>query len=427
MMLETHGYPGVYAEDYRFEVPLDHQDPKGTAIHVFARLLTATQKKDEDLPYLVYLQGGPGFESPRPTTRSGWIGWALNEFRVLLVDQRGTGLSTPVCARSLALLDGPKAQADYLTHFRADAIVQDLELIRHQLLGESTKWTILGQSFGGFCGLHYLSRAPEGLAAALFTGGLPPINGHADDVYRATYRRVIHRNEQYFERYPTDLDRIHQIVEKLRDAPVYLPGGTHLTPNVFRQLGMRLGAPDGPEHLHYLVESAFIEGPSGSEFSYRFLTQVAGHLPFDTNPIYALLHEAIYCQGAASNWSAHRMDQEFGVLNSHPFRYTGEMVYPWMFQSYSRLKPLAEAAEILAQKADWPNLYDADILAKNTVPCAAMIYDQDMYVERHLSVKTADSIGQMRTWVTNEFEHNGLRVDGPRILEYLLDLVRGVR
>lgn len=28
-------------------------------------------------------------------------------------------------------------------------------------------------------------------------------------------------------------------------------------------------------------------------------------MAWDTNPLYALLHEAIYCQGAASNWAAH--------------------------------------------------------------------------------------------------------------------------
>ena len=98
-----------------------------------------------------------------------------------------------------------------------------------------------------------------------------------------------------------------------------------------------------------------------------------------------------------------------------------------MFDSYARLKPLAKAAMILAQKTDWPALYNRERLAQNTVPCAAMIYDEDMYVERQFSVETADAVGHMRTWVTNEFEHNGLRVDGPRILAYLLDLVRGER
>jgi hypothetical protein len=31
----------------------------------------------------------------------------------------------------------------------------------------------------------------------------------------------------------------------------------------------------------------------------------------------------------------------------------------------------------------------------------------------------------MRPWVTNEYEHNGLRADGARIIGRLLDLVRG--
>lgn len=33
-------------------------------------------------------------------------------------------------------------------------------------------------------------------------------------------------------------------------------------------------------------------------------------MSWDTNPLYALLHEAIYCQGAASNWAAHRVRQQ---------------------------------------------------------------------------------------------------------------------
>ena len=190
---------------------------------------------------------------------------------------------------------------------------------------------------------------------------------------------------------------------------------------------MKLGAHDGAESLHYLLEAPFIEGPDGPELSFRFLRQVENALSFDTNPIYALLHEAIYCQGEASQWSAHRVGEAHALIDASPFRFTGEMVYPWMFEDYARLRPLAQAAELLAQKTDWPALYDPERLAQNSVPCAAAIYDEDMYVERALSVETADAVGQMRTWVTNELEHNGLRADGPRILEHLLDLVRGMR
>ena len=80
-------------------------------------LSSAVRKEDQPLPYLLYLEGGPGFESPRPTEISGRIGKLCEEYRVILLDQaccrpflrqhkshrlyanvfkmqRGTGLST---------------------------------------------------------------------------------------------------------------------------------------------------------------------------------------------------------------------------------------------------------------------------------------------------------------------------------------------
>jgi len=96
----------------------------------------------------------------------------------------------------------PEAQADYLTYFRADSIVRDAEFIRNELNVE--RWSVLGQSFGGFCVLHYMSAAPGGLTEAFFTGGLPPIGRHPDDVYRATYARTLQRCRRYYERYPAD-------------------------------------------------------------------------------------------------------------------------------------------------------------------------------------------------------------------------------
>ena len=50
----------------------------------------------------------------------------------------------------------------------------DCEAIREALLGPTGKWTILGQSYGGFCATTYLSYYPCGLQAVLMTGGLPP-------------------------------------------------------------------------------------------------------------------------------------------------------------------------------------------------------------------------------------------------------------
>jgi hypothetical protein len=59
------------------------------------------------------------------------------------------------------------------------------------------------------------------------------------------------------------------------------------------------------------------------------------------------------------------------------------------------------------------------------VPVAAAIYTDDMYVERAFSERTAAVIRGLRPWITSEYEHNGLRADGDRILGHLIDLARG--
>jgi hypothetical protein len=101
--------------------------------------------------------------------------------------------------------------------------------------------------------------------------------------------------------------------------------------------------------------------------------------------------------------------------------FTGEHVFPWMFEEFGALRPLRAAAEQLAGR-EWPALYDPDVLRANDVPCAAMVYADDLYVDRALSEQTARAVGGLRYWITNEYEHNGLRADGQRILSRLIDL-----
>ena len=174
--MNTYRQPGTVVTDHHFSVPLDHGRPEGMRIEAFAREVAAVGKAGERLPWLVFLQGGPGFAAQRPVGRSTWLDRALDDYRVLLLDQRGTGRSTPLTARSLARLGPPAAQAEYLARFRADSIVLDCELIRRELCGADEPWTVLGQSFGGFCTVSYLSFAPHGMAGALITGGLPGLD-----------------------------------------------------------------------------------------------------------------------------------------------------------------------------------------------------------------------------------------------------------
>ena len=116
---------------------------------------------------------------------------------MLLLDSRGNGRSSVVLPQTLPCRGDARAQAAYLSHFRADAIVDDCELIRRQLAGPDEKWSVLGQSYGGFCAVHYLSAHPEGLREAFITGGLPPLTASADDYYRATYPIVRSKTRKY--------------------------------------------------------------------------------------------------------------------------------------------------------------------------------------------------------------------------------------
>ena len=59
------------------------------------------------------------------------------------------------------------------------------------------------------------------------------------------------------------------------------------------------------------------------------------------------------------------------------------------------------------------------------VPCAAAIYVDDMYVPRAYSEDTARRVRGLRPWITNEYEHDGIRAGAPRVLDHLLALARG--
>lgn len=428
MQVRTHRIPGLVLTDHEFRVPLDYAAPDGEQLTIYAREVVAPGNADAELPWLVFFQGGPGFAAGRPDAPGGWLKRAIQDYRVLLLDQRGVGLSTSLTHETLARFDSPQEQADYTAHFRADNIVRDAELIRKELAGPHTPWSALGQSFGGFCVTRYLSAAPEGLKEAFITGGLPPLNRHADDIYRATYRRVLDKNRLYFERYPEDQARAREIAGYLADHEVLLPTGGRLTPRRFQQLGIAFGSSTGYEEVHYLLETAFAGSSGGPALSYAFLRAFENRFGFETNPIYALLHEAEYCQREASNWSAERVRgeyPEFALRDGQPFVFTGEMVYPWMFDEYASLQPLKEAADLLATREAWPLLYDVEALKANTVPCAAIAYYNDMYVERTFSEETAAQIRGLKLWVTSEYEHNGLRADGERILGRLIAMVRG--
>lgn len=434
---------GTRITDHWFTVPLDHARPEDEPITVYAREYRSSTAAEaegtpHELPWLLFLQGGPGGKGVRQARLGGWMKEAARHFRILMLDQRGTGLSTPVTRQSLPAVGSPEDQAKYLVHLRAPSIVQDAELVRLAL--GAGPWTVLGQSFGGFCALSYLSWHPEGLARAMITGGLAPLTGHAEQVYRATFERMRARNEEYFTRYPQDREVLRRIYAAARAGDARLPDGSPVTVGRVQMLGMYLGGNTRMDQLHYLLQEAFVQAPDGPQLSDSFLHGLFQQVSRAANPLYLVMHESIYAQpdewgatspvtgSTATAWAAQRLLEnspglaDFDPDRSHTPLLTGEMVFDWYAQLDPTLTPLAEVTESLARRTDWGPLYDLEQLAANTVPVAAAVYTHDVYVDRDLSRQTASRVAGLQVWETDEYHHDGLGDDGAAILRRLLGM-----
>lgn len=448
MYTETHDLDGCTMLEHWLEVPLDYLGIQtlltdSNTPNSFPRRITLFAREyvrpgREKAPRLLFFQGGPGSAGPRMAPIGSWLDAALNEFRVVLIDERGTGSSFPIDAQTVTSVGDARAQAAFLACFRQDSIVRDAEALRQELQGDEP-WAVLGQSFGGFIVTSYLSHHPEGLSHAFITAGLPSIDQGADAVYSRTYSATARRNDAYFARYPKDEETAWFISTHLADVEEYLPTGERLTPGRFRQLGLVLGYSYGPDLLHFLLEDPVWVHNAQRRLRPQFLARVAEHLSFAKNPLYGVLQEAIYAQRStgATAWSAQRMRSAFPEFTLPPlaaggsgeldlrrqgyrFRFTGEHVYPWQIASDPALAPLADAAEELAYATNWSELYSAATLAENTVPTVAWIYTQDMFVPFELSMQTAHAIRGLIPLVSETYHHDALRTYGSSVISSLL-------
>jgi proline iminopeptidase len=95
------------------------------------------------------LHGGPGSGSQPGVLRL----FDLSRFRVVLIDQRGTGASTPHGS---------------VRHNRTDYLIADLEAIRERLGFE--RWGVLGGSWGAALALAYAGRCPQSVTGVVLRG-----------------------------------------------------------------------------------------------------------------------------------------------------------------------------------------------------------------------------------------------------------------
>ena len=75
--------------------------------------------------------------------------------------------------------------------------------------------------------------------------------------------------------------------------------------------GLASGGPGGGfERLHFMLSTALHVNDQQAELSPQFLKAFDAAMPFDTNPLYAVLHESCYSQGPATQWAAQRVRDE---------------------------------------------------------------------------------------------------------------------
>jgi len=258
----THLVPGkLKFTEHFFETPRDYSSPSSGTLRLFARSArkhttpvdiegdtAAERKKEQQLPWLLFLNGGPGVECLSPQSYGITQNFLDKGYQILFLDHRGTGLSSPISASTLGLRGDDPVQANYLKSFRADSIVKDCEAIRKALTANhpdgKKQWSILGFSFGGFCSVSYLSMFPEGIKEAFLFGGLPPLVDSPDEVYERLFKKVGQRNKAYYEKYPEDVERVKAIVRLLKrfgDNTVRLPSEGSLSARRFLQIGIGLG------------------------------------------------------------------------------------------------------------------------------------------------------------------------------------------
>ena len=77
----------------------------------------------------------------------------------------------------------------------------------------------------------------------------------------------------------------------------------------------------------------------------------------------------------------------------------------------------------LAARTDLPALHDPAVLAENSVPAAAWVYREDMFVPYAISMETAEAIKGMKVLVSDEYHHDALRTVGADLVQALLDAV----
>lgn len=229
------GAIGLKAECLEVSLPEDHAAPDGRQITVKVARLPARSRAPAAAP-LVFIAGGPGQSAIETFAGARGAFSAVRQQRdILLIDQRGTGESSPLRCEALEEAEATLPQdegmlaawtRDCLASLEGDPrwystvdAVRDLEVLRERL--GYPAYVLYGISYGTRVAQEYLRQYPERVERVVLDGVVPPdaILGTeiANDAQRAlenVFRRC-EQQESCAARFPALRDSVARIKELL--------------------------------------------------------------------------------------------------------------------------------------------------------------------------------------------------------------------
>lgn len=227
----------VDAQCATFTVAENPDDPASARIELFvARLDALSPEPREDA--ITLINGGPGGSSVSLyVDLQGAFSTLRRERDIVIVDQRGTGRSSPLDCPTLedathqfepdVVRRATRTCLDNLArnpHFYTTSVaVGDLEALRRAL--GYRQWNLYGVSYGTRVAQHYLERFPAAVRTLIIDGVVPPGLALGPDIAlnaQSTLDAIIRRCEssdycaEAFPRLPAHLAALS---ERLREAP----------------------------------------------------------------------------------------------------------------------------------------------------------------------------------------------------------------
>ena len=211
--------------------------------YVVLKANSSTPKKDP----IVYLMGGPG--GAATYTVGAWRNSQLRRDRDFIIfDQRGTGLSTPICSdfgsdvfdsvskdltpaeemKALLLAaNACKVEMKSVGHdqegYNTPENVKDMEALRVHL--GYKQWNLFGTSYGSTLALAYMREFPQNVRTSIMAALAPPqINFYAD--FSTNFSRSLHmvfeacaNDNSCLKKYPDFKTDFYEVLEGLKSDP----------------------------------------------------------------------------------------------------------------------------------------------------------------------------------------------------------------